>query len=325
MVTKKKKKPISRSKKPKGSKKKRQSSSFLSTVLRLFLWALLIAALVTGILYLHDRYKPEKTTAPTLIMPGEEIVPPEDMLPDDNLSVSYLSFPDDAEIPRLLNNRKDQMVRHEGYTVSYNADYRISNWVAWELTAEKAVSDKVERKDSFTHDPYLDGCINLNIDYKSSGYDKGHLAPAADMRWSETAMTESFYFSNICPQAPALNRGVWKKLEEKSREWAEQYGIVWIVTGPVITDDMKRLGKNKVAIPQMFYKVICTVTDKNYEAIAFLFENRGHKNLPLSTFAIPVDSVEKVTGIDFFHLLPDDLETEMETRVNIDYWFAGSL
>ena len=160
----------------------------------------------------------------------------------------------------------------------------------------------------------------MNEDYTRSGYDRGHLAPAGDMKWSAKAMRESFYLSNICPQKPKLNRGIWKDLEEQCRMWALDNGSLLIVTGPVITGDMKRLGKNRVAIPKAFYKVLCYHTEKGYKGIGFLFENRDYKDNSLKSMAIPIDSVEKATGIDFFPSIPDDQENEMEAAVDWSRW-----
>ena len=189
-----------------------------------------------------------------------------------------------------------------------------------ELTATEAKSKKTERSNKFVPDPQVKGSTAMNEDYTRSGYDRGHLAPAGDMKWSAKAMRESFYLSNICPQKPKLNRGIWKDLEEQCRLWALDNGSLLIVTGPVITGDMKRLGKNRVAIPKAFYKVLCYHTEKGYKGIGFLFENRDYKDNSLKSMAIPIDSVEKATGIDFFPSIPDDQENEMEAAVDWSRW-----
>ncbi len=164
------------------------------------------------------------------------------------------------------------------------------------------------------------GATAMNEDYTRSGYDRGHMAPAGDMKWSAKAMRESFYLSNICPQKPGLNRGIWKDLEEQARLWAKENGSLLIVTGPVITDDLKRLGKNRVGIPKTFYKVICTITNGKPEGVGFLFDNKDYGKTPLKSMMIPIDSVEKVTGIDFFPSLPDSIENPMEAYVNDGSW-----
>jgi len=235
-------------------------------------------------------------------------------------STKTFKIPANTEIPRLKEKRQEQVIKHEGYTVSYNSEYRIANWVAYELTATEAKSKKTERSNKFVSDPQVKGATAMNEDYTRSGYDRGHLAPAGDMKWSAKAMRESFYLSNICPQKPKLNRGIWKDLEEQCRLWALDNGSLLIVTGPVITGDMKRLGKNKVAIPKSFYKVLCYYTEKGYKGIGFLFENRDYKDNSLKSMVIPIDSVEKVTGIDFFPSIPDDQEKEMEATVDWSSW-----
>ena len=177
-----------------------------------------------------------------------------------------------------------------------------------------------ERSNKFVPDPMVKGATATNEDYTRTGYDRGHMAPAGDMKWSAKAMRESFYFSNICPQKPALNRGIWKELEEQSRLWAKDYGSLLIATGPVITDNMKRMGKNRVGVPGAFYKVICYVSGSEYKAIAFILENKDYKKTSLKSMVIPVDSVEKVTGIDFFPAVPDEQERVMEAKIDWDSW-----
>jgi endonuclease G len=203
------------------------------------------------------------------------------------------------EIPQLTAHRKEQIIYHEGYTVSYNSEYRIANWVAYELTKEET-DGKVKRSNRFIPDPMVreDETVT-NEDYRQSGYDKGHLAPAGDMKWSYKAMQESFYFTNICPQNRELNTGIWNTLEMQCRKWANQYGALLIVTGPVIEDSLERLGQHRVGIPNSFYKVICIPSGDKPRSIGFLFENKNYTKTPILSMAVPVDSVEKVTGIDF--------------------------
>lgn len=192
--------------------------------------------------------------------------------------------------------------------------------MAYELTSKEAISKKSERSNKFVPDPMVKGATATNEDYTRSGYDRGHMAPAGDMKWSAKAMRESFYLSNICPQKPDLNRGIWKELEEQARLWAKENGSLLIVTGPVITDDMRRLGKNRVGIPKTFYKVICTITNGKPEGVGFLFDNKDYGKTPLKSMMLPIDSVEKITGIDFFPALPDSIEKQMEAYVNSGSW-----
>lgn len=232
-----------------------------------------------------------------------------------------LVIPDRLEIPRLRSEAKEQVIRHEGYTLSYNSDYRISNWVAYELTSKEATSQRAERSNKFVVDPDVKGATAYNEDYTRTGYDRGHMAPAGDMKWSLKAMRESFYLSNICPQKPGLNRGIWKDLEEQVRLWAKENGRVWIAAGPVISSDMRRLGKNRVGIPKAFYKVVCMEVNGKMKGIGFLFENRDYENgQSPKTVAVTIDSVENVTQIDFFPALPDAVEGEMEANIDWSCW-----
>ena len=292
-----------------------------------------ILVCLIGLLYIYNYFFPasrtssdnresrrEEVSAPKKKESGKSVrVKDEESNRSQGNTFTY-TFPANVEIPTLEKKRKEQIIRHEGYTVSYNSDYRIANWVAYELTAKEAKSKKAERSNKFVPDPQVKGATALNEDYTRTGYDRGHLAPAGDMKWSAKAMRESFYLSNICPQKPDLNRGIWKDLEEQSRLWAKENGSLWIVTGPVIESEMRRLGKNRVGIPKTFYKVICTIVDGKPTGVGFLFDNKDYGKTPLRSMMIPIDSVERVTGIDFFPALPDSIEGKLEARVDRSRW-----
>jgi len=224
------------------------------------------------------------------------------------------------EIPSLKNSRPEQIIVHQAYVVSYNPDYKIANWVAYELTAAEAQSTKVKRATHFDPDPQVAANKTAtDEDYKGSGYDRGHLAPAGDMKWSHQAMVESFYFSNICPQDPDLNSGVWNELEKKCRQWAIDYGPLLIVTGPLTGKRPTRLGANRVAIPQGFFKVICIRSGGKAEGIGFVFENRPYKGIPFMSRVVSIDSVEKLSGIDFFPSFPLEVQAVMERATEWPY------
>lgn len=296
------------------------------------------AALVCliGLLYVYNYFFPvsRTTLGSRKPVPEETAVPARKKVerpetareeadrPHSNAGAARYTFPARAEIPEWEagKKRKEQIIRHEGYTVSYNSDYRIANWVAYELTSKEAKSKKATRSNKFVPDPLVKGATALNEDYTRTGYDRGHLAPAGDMKWSMKAMRESFYLSNICPQDPDLNRGIWKELEEQIRLWASENGSLLVVTGPIITDDLRRLGKNRVGIPKRFFKVVCTQTAGRPEGVGFLFDNRDYGDTSLRSMMIPIDSVESVTGIDFFPSLPDSIEMPMEASVNKSCW-----
>lgn len=230
----------------------------------------------------------------------------------------HFFFDNDLQTPISLIPRQEQIIHHTGYIVSYNKDLKLPNWVSYELTREET-KGKEKRSNRFITDPLVKGLIATNADYARSGYDKGHMAPAADMKWSPQAMEASFYFSNICPQHPQLNRRGWKKLEEKIRDWAIADSAIIIICGPIITKQPKTIGKNKVAVPQQFFKVVLSPFAKPMRAIGFLFNNRQAVE-PLSTYAVTIDSIERLTNMDFFAPLPDEIENKIEAEANYFQW-----
>ncbi|MRT91663.1 DNA/RNA non-specific endonuclease [Ancylomarina sp. 16SWW S1-10-2] len=212
-----------------------------------------------------------------------------------------------------------EVISHSNYTFSYIETYEQAEWVAYELTTEETVK-LVRRSNRFKSDPYvLTGSATLK-DYKSSGYDRGHLAPAADMGFSSIAMNESFYMSNMSPQAPSFNRGAWKKLESLVRSYAKQYGKIYVVTGPILTKGLPTIGNNHVAIPQYYYKIILIGEGDNQQMIAFLLRNEKSSD-SLSKFVVNTDCIETLTGIDFFPQLPDDLEEKLESGIDKSNWY----
>ena len=226
---------------------------------------------------------------------------------------------DKLEIPVISSGRSGLIIAREGYTLSYNRERLLPDWVAYELTALETEGDE-PRSTHFTKDPEITGLQADINDYRNSGWDKGHMAPAADMKWSEKVMDECFYLSNICPQDHKLNTGTWKKLEEKCREYARYFGNIYIVCGPVVSNNKYgTIGDNGVLVPDGFYKVILTKYYNEYKGVGYLFENKkGSKNL--SEHAVTIDEVERVTGIDFFHLLPDNIENKVEAEVDKSVW-----
>ena len=226
---------------------------------------------------------------------------------------------ENIEIPTIKEERSDRVITHKGYTVSYNYDWKIPNWVAYELT-DHEVKGEVPRYDRFKPDPMVpQGETATTNDYKYSGYDRGHMAPAADMKWDEQVMRESFYLSNICPQNPNLNGGVWKDLEEQVRDLALQKGKIFVVCGPIVNDASTTIGENKVVVPQAFYKVLLQENHGEIHTIGFVYENKSGRR-PMSTYAMSVDEVEELTKIDFFPSLPDKIENKAESEVDFSKW-----
>lgn len=216
-----------------------------------------------------------------------------------------------VELPKT--DESALLLHRRGYVVKYNPENKIPDWVAWKLCSEH-LGGTAKRTDNFLPDPDLPEVFrSYHADYSRSRYDRGHMAPAGDMKWDQEAMSESFYMSNICPQAPNLNKGDWRELEEACREWAQQYDTLYIACGPLFTEGekVKRVGKSKVAVPHGFFKVLLKLGDSP-AAVGFLFPN-DDCNSPLSAYAVPVDSVERVSGIDFFSALPDEAEGQLES------------
>lgn len=223
------------------------------------------------------------------------------------------------EIPAKLRIVPEQILVRQGYTVSYNKDLRVPNWVAWHLTASHLNGNTKRSGATFHGDMDVPEPRAIDFDYMRSGYDRGHMCPAGDNKWSPSAMDESFLFTNICPQVPSLNRGDWNEMEQACRKWARQYGDIYIVCGPIFYRKRpKTIGKNKVAVPDAFFKVVLCMNGRP-KAIGFIYKN-ADGNRPKGDYANSVDEVERITGIDFFPTLPDKVENKVEAQCNPDDW-----
>ena len=222
-------------------------------------------------------------------------------------------------IPAVADD--SEIVRHEGYSLLYSENDEQAFWVAYLLTREETEGLE-KRSGSFKADPEIGtGSARLS-DYKGSGYDRGHLAPAADLKYSKQAMNDSFYLSNMSPQKPSFNRGIWKKLEKWVRKRAAENETLCIVTGPLLTDGpYSTIGEERLSIPKYFYKVILDFTGEEKKAIGFILPNEKSDG-PLSDFAVTVDRVETVTGIDFFPLLDDGVEKALESNADFNIWIT---
>ena len=222
------------------------------------------------------------------------------------------------ELAKTAKGRVAQVIKHVGYTTCYNSSWLIPNWVAYELTKSKAHGTFPRPRKEFEPDPMVKGKSASHYDYSNSGYSRGHMAPAADMKWSEKAMLESFYLSNICPQNTELNNVVWERLEDRCRALAND-GSVYICCGPIVSPKPTRIGVNKVAVPTKFFKVLCMRRRGKWQAIGFLFPNTSCKG-SMFDYAVSVDEVEKVTGHDFFSNLPDNIEKAIESSWKMKDW-----
>jgi endonuclease G len=224
-------------------------------------------------------------------------------------SVNYIPIPS-----------KD-LVKHAYYMLSYNEKYEQANWVYYSLTDSMVLNSGEERSNSFKMDQLVATGSAKSSDYTKSGYDRGHLCPAADMGFSPISMQESFMMSNVSPQTPDFNRGIWKELETTVREWAKKEHHIYIVTGPIFKDNKGSIGTEEVLVPGYFYKIIYDATDAP-KLIAFVLPNEK-SNRPLTDFVVSTDAAEKLTGFDFFSQLSDDLETKLESRADLSGWFEG--
>lgn len=309
-----------------------------------WLFFLLIVLFIALVWYLYHSSGPRRDSSgdiegkeypQELPLPADEArKEPGKRKPSHSGSVSLPSEPcpdlrgicyEEAALPELQYSCASQLVVHEGYRLSYNADYKVPNWVFYELTRNE-LNGGVRRSDKFCPDPDISSAQSASLDdYRRSGYDRGHIAPAADFSWGSTAMDESFYLSNMCPQKHAFNAGVWKVLEDNVRGWAQRDSAICIAAGPVLTPagmsgPIETIGKGEVLVPQYFYKVVLSPFGERPKAIGFVMPNAKSAR-PVSSFAVSVDSVERLTMIDFFSVLPDEVETAIEAEFSLEDWF----
>ncbi|TXD82837.1 DNA/RNA non-specific endonuclease [Subsaximicrobium wynnwilliamsii] len=218
----------------------------------------------------------------------------------------------------LPTSTTGQIVYHDGYTLSYSEANEQAEWVAYELKRSDLSTTNFKR-------PYfeIDEAVETGAahwrNYKNSGYDRGHLCPAADRKYSQQAHDETFLTSNVSPQLHNFNAGIWNSLEQKVRYWANTYNGVYVVTGGVLKGNLKSIGTEKVSVPNQFFKIVIDYNSGNPKMIAFLMPHEN-SNLPLYTFVVSVDSIETLTGIDFFPGLEDGIESSLEASSDHKAW-----
>jgi endonuclease G len=232
--------------------------------------------------------------------------------------------PESAQPVNLLKQRvgrgvSEIMLTRIGYVTSYNKQTRCPNWVAWKLTKAHTYGKQLRDNERFEEDFDVPEPRATYQDYYNSRYDRGHMCPAGDNKWDEAAMTESFLMTNICPQNHGLNKEDWNDLEMQCRTWARRYGELTIVCGPLFEEESPRLiGRNKVTVPSAFFKVV--YRDKpEPQAVGFIFGNHGRPQ-PWREQVVSVDEVERRSGINFFLMLPDDVEDRVEACDVLDKW-----
>jgi endonuclease G len=235
-------------------------------------------------------------------------------LPDDQNApaVSTCQVPDEM-LPAVNNG---ELVRHTYYVLSYDEEHEQAEWVAYELTRERLNQEWADRPQGFFPDPLVRTESATPRDYSGSGYDRGHLCPAADMAFDEAAIKETFYMSNISPQVRTFNGGVWRELEELTRDWARKYEHLYVVTGPVLTrSGVGAIGFNKVTVPAAYYKILLAKD----RSIAFMLPNE-QSDRPVMDYACSIDAVEEITGIDFFPRILKGADESLEAECDRSLW-----
>lgn len=221
-------------------------------------------------------------------------------------------------LAEIKDQRNQLILKRKAYSLSYNTELLIPNWVSWCLTDEHADGD-MPRNKNYYEDEEVPLPRATNDDYRGSGWSRGHMCPAGDNKWDADAMRESNLLTNMCPQHASLNSGLWNVIERDCRKWAKAYGDLYIVCGPVLLNrEHETIGMNKVVVPEAFFKVILRLSPEP-AAIGFIVRNNEGKKKK-DQFVNTVDDVERITGMDFFPALPDNIEDVVESTANLKDW-----
>lgn len=215
----------------------------------------------------------------------------------------------------------DRLIHHQYYSLSYSSRHQNPEWVAYQLLGQRLEQRRQVERSSFREDPKVPQAPSSEV-YTKTGYDRGHMVPAHDMAFSRAAMEESFFMSNVCPQDPDFNRGIWKRLEEQVRNWAATERRLYVIVGPLLRERVPRsarLGNDGPSIPRGFFKVILDYDGSDKKGIAFMFDNKG-SDAPLGDYVTSIDRVEAYTGLDFFPNLSPKEEKRLEGYANLDHW-----
>ena len=214
-----------------------------------------------------------------------------------------------------------QVKEYTGFTVNFNKDNHTPNYVAWELLASETTGTANRNDYDFWQDKEIEGCSVKDYQYSIYSYQRGHMCPAADQKWSEVAMRDCMVMANMCPQYASLNEKAWATLENKEREWARRDGAVWIICGPIYTeDDTQRIGPSEVRVPSSYFKAFLAKDIDEPRAIAFVFPN-GACPGNMQDYSMSIDDLEEILGYDFFSALPDDIENKVEAEYSFTEWY----
>lgn len=222
----------------------------------------------------------------------------------------------DLELPSYIEDAT--ILTKHGFTVGFSKKYRHPYWVAYKLNCSETKGE-IPRSNYFREDQILGKYSPSTDDYYASGYDKGHLIPAADNKADSLSMHDSFLMSNVSPQIPEFNRGIWKKLEEQVRDWACDYDSIYVITGALLHNELTRLGKSKVAIPDHYFKSLLVFDGKKQSTISF-YLYQYTKESELQKFILTTDSLESILGYDLFYNLNDNIEAKIESKIDSLFW-----
>ena len=215
----------------------------------------------------------------------------------------------------------DTILKHDYLTVAYSTKNKNPEWTLYVINEKREITDLAARKSSFVPDPLLPNSVPSTNQYASTGFDRGHLVPAEDMNFSDKAMSESFYMSNVSPQHPSFNRGLWKRLENKVREWAALNDHMVVISGAILTtennDGFEKM--NGIDIPKYFYKIILDYQNPEIKAIAFIMPNEKREE-EISEFACTIKKVEELTKINFFPKFNSTESKEIEEKIDLRKW-----
>ena len=267
---------------------------------------------------LPQEPQPEPSVTPSTTIPSEPVV----TVPGSTTAQQQAVITVQTQYDHLklgVPGKADKIIDRPGYALGYIEYHEQPAWVIYRLTKEQALTKAAKRGDDFKEDPEIPTGSATLADYRRSGYDRGHLAPAADMAYSLRTMGDSFFMSNMSPQRPKFNRGVWKDLEAQVRYFAITEKDIYVVTGPVLPKTKTvTIGGNRVTVPTHYYKVIYDRTPPE-KMIGFILPNEG-SNRPLRDFAVTMDAVEDATGLNFFSTVPQPKQEQLESTISVQDW-----
>jgi endonuclease G, mitochondrial len=289
----------------------------------LFSWLIILGLIGAPIYYFKDKIQEflqgKSSSSSTDNKNNDKNNDKNDRNNDKNNDNKNVKVDETFALPEYNKNDK-YVIKHDFYTLHYRPEHGQADWVAYRLEGKE--TEGAEGRDNFRPDPKLGAESPMPNDYTSTGFDRGHLAPAADFKFSKDAQIQCFYMSNMSPQAPELNRGIWKILEDKVRTWAKQRDEVYVVAGGILEKGLKKIGKKiKISVPKYYYKIILDMSNKkNPDIICFMFENKGGYER-LESYIVTMEEIEKRTGINFFPKLPSDIARKVKKAKYTKGWF----